>query len=110
MDAAAKGRLTTLISDLQGQRSLRNFARDLGVSLKTVQNWLEGDNLPSTRNLQKIAIAANMNVEQLYAYLNGQQIKYVPKVAEDVLRLALQLNDDERRRLAKLLIDNIGLN
>lgn len=107
MDAAAKKRLANLIGDLQGRRSLRVFAQDLGVSLKTVQNWLEGGTLPSTKNLQKIAIAANMNVEELYTYLNGQQIKYVPKVAEDVLRLALQLDKEQRRRLIKLLVDNI---
>ncbi|WP_414755604.1 helix-turn-helix domain-containing protein [Anabaena sp. CCY 9910] len=107
MDDGAKKRLAEMLVEVQGDRSVRQFAMDLGVALGTVQNWLQGAGFPSARNLEKIATASGTTIEELFAKLRGQEAIYTPKVAEDVLRIALQLNDEQRRRLIKLLVDSI---
>ncbi|MBN3948382.1 MAG: helix-turn-helix domain-containing protein [Nostoc sp. NMS7] len=106
MDDLAKQRLIDLLVRVQGDRSQREFARDLEITPGALQNWLLG-RVPSSDNLQKIATAAGMTIEQLFSELKGESSVYVPKVAEDVLQIALQLNNEQRRRLIKLLIDTI---
>lgn len=108
MDSAAKKRLAQILIRVQGDRSMRQFAMDLGVSLGTVQNWLQGSGFPSADNLGKIATAAGMSIEELFNEVRGQEkTPYTPKMAEDVLQVALLLDDEQRRRLIKLLVDHI---
>lgn len=106
MDEAGRRRLAELVKRLQGDRSQRKFASDLGVSPGALQNWLQG-RVPSSENLENLAIAAGMTIEELLNEIRGETTAYTPKVAEDVLQVALQLDNEERRRLVKLLIDNI---
>lgn len=108
MDDEARKRLARILTKVQGDRSVRQFAFDLGVALGTMQNWLQGSGLPSAKNLEKIATAAGMTVEELFDELNGKRTVFEPKRAEDVLQIALRLTDEERRRLIKLLVDVIG--
>lgn len=107
-EVEAKKRLARILAKVQGDRSQRQFAIDLGVGLATVQNWLSGQTFPSGKNLEKIAVAAGVNIEELFNQIKGNEAIYTPKVAEDVFQLALQLDDNERRRLIKLLVDVIG--
>lgn len=108
MDEGARRRLAEILKNVQGDRSVRQFALDLGVALGTVQNWLQGAGLPSLENLEKIAVAAGISVEELFAELRGEKTSPAPRKAEDVLQVAMQLDDEERRRLIKLLVDAIG--
>ena len=108
MDQGARVRLAAILKGVQGDRSVREFARDLNVSLGTMQNWLDATALPSIENLGKIATAARVSVQELYEAMNGEQQKTPPpKKAEDALPVVLQLSDKERRRLVKLLMDHI---
>ncbi|WP_099067897.1 helix-turn-helix transcriptional regulator [Nostoc linckia] len=107
MDDDAKRRLAQILARAQGVRSQRQLAMDLGVALGTVQNWLQGQGFPSSENLEKIAVAAGMSIEELFNQIKGENVSYSPKVAEDVLTIALQLDVEQRRRLIKLLVDNI---
>ncbi|MBD2364479.1 helix-turn-helix transcriptional regulator [Anabaena minutissima FACHB-250] len=108
MDGEAKKRLAQILIKVQGDRSVRQFALDLDVALGTMQNWLQGAGLPNANNLERIAAAAGMSIEELFAELRGEKISPTPRKAEDILQLALHLDDEERRRLIKLLVDAIG--
>lgn len=105
MDGDAKKRLAMIVAKAQGERSQRQFAKDLGVSQGTVQNWLGGVGFPSSENLERIAVAAGMTLEELFNQVKGEESISAPKVAEDVLQLARQLDKRQRKRLVKLLID-----
>ncbi len=108
MDQGSRRRLAQILKGIQGDRSVREFARDLDVSLGTMQNWLDATGLPSIENLGKIAAVVGMTVQELYDAMNGEQQQTpLPKKAEDVLHIVLQLDDRERRRLIKLLMDHI---
>lgn len=109
MDDESKRRLARILARARGDRSVRQFALDLGVALGTAQNWLQGSTFPSSRNLEKIAIATGMKIEELFKELRGENVDTSePKVAENVLQIALRLNSEEQRRLIKLLVDAIG--
>jgi transcriptional regulator with XRE-family HTH domain len=107
MEVGAKQRLAQILARVQGDRSVRQFALDLDVALGTMQNWLQGAGLPNAKNLEKIAVAAGMTIEELFAELRGETKTPSPKKAEDVLQIALLLDNEQRRRLIKLLVDNV---
>lgn len=109
MDEEAKKRLKQILEQVRAGRSQRQFARDLGVSLGTVQNWLSGDSFPSSEKLEKVAVVAGMSLEQLFVYLKGDDAtrRGNPEVAEDVLIHAKELNKEQQVRLLKLLIDEL---
>lgn len=96
-----------ILEEARRGRSVRQFALDLGVALGTMQNWLQGSGFPSAGNLEKIATAAGMSVEDLFRELKGEKTSPAPKKAEDVLQIALLLDNEQRRRLIKLLVDNV---
>lgn len=110
MDSQARKRLKEILESCRAGRSQRQFARDLGVSLGTVQNWLSGDSFPNSEKLEKVALVAGMSLEQLFVYLKGEEVTSLgePKVAEDVLVHAKSLNKSQQVRLLKLLIDEIA--
>lgn len=110
MDEEARKRLVQLLEFCRAGRSQRQFARDLGVSLGSVQNWLSGDSFPSSEKLEKVAVVAGMSLEQLFVYLKGEEVTNLgePKVAEDVLVQAKSLDKAQQVRLLKLLIDEIA--
>ncbi|HYX15074.1 MAG TPA: helix-turn-helix transcriptional regulator, partial [Nostoc sp.] len=86
MDEQARKRLAEIVIQARGERSQSQFAADLGVSLGAVQNWLKGQGMPSAKNLEKIATAAGMSLEELFTEINGGESEqvYRPHVAEDV--------------------------
>jgi transcriptional regulator with XRE-family HTH domain len=106
VDDGARERLMELIKKVKGDRDQRKFAKDTGVSLGAVQGWLKGK-IPRSDNLQKIAIAAGMSVDELLAEVRGEGVARTPKVAEEVLQAALQLDEEEQRRLIKLLVNRV---
>lgn len=106
MDELARRRLIELLIRVQGDRSQRIFARDLGVSPGALQNWLLG-RVPSSENLERIAAVAGMSIQELFNQINGESPVYTPQTAQEVLEIALHLNDEQRRLLIKLLVDNI---
>ena len=109
MDDDAKQRLKQILEQVRAERSQRQFARDLGVSLGTVQNWLSGDSFPNSEKLEKVAVAVGMSLEQLFVYLKGGATKPgEPRVAEDVLVQAKTLDKEQQVRLIKLLIDELA--
>lgn len=110
MDRFARQRLREVLKRVQGDRSVRQFAIDLDVALGTMQNWLQGTGLPSTRNLEKIARSAGMSVQELHDELVGNKnTPPEPKSPRDVFQVAVRNLDDEGlRELIKLLVEAIG--
>jgi transcriptional regulator with XRE-family HTH domain len=78
----------------------------MGVSLGAVQFWLKG-RVPSSKNLERIAAAANMSIEGLFNEIRGEDAKVSSKKAEDILLLALQLDEQQQKRLIKLLVNRV---
>ena len=106
MDQGARQRLVELIERVKGDRDQRKFAKDVGVSLGAVQGWLKGK-IPRSESLQKIAVAAGLTVDELFFEIKGEGAARTPKVAEEVLQSALQLDEEEQRRLIKLLVNRV---
>lgn len=109
MEEGSRERLAKIVSIAKGERSQSQFAMDLGVSLGAIQNWLKGQGMPSAKNLEKIATAAGMSLEELFSEISGGESKevYSPKVAEDVLQIAKKLDKQQRARLVRLLFDDL---
>ncbi|MCC5641080.1 helix-turn-helix domain-containing protein [Nostoc sp. CHAB 5844] len=104
-------KLATIIREARGDRSQGRFARDLGVNPGTLRNWELGDSEPSLDNLKAIADATGRNLLELIAQLTGVDTETLPepKVAEDVMAIALRLNKVEQFRLIQLLVAQMAI-
>ena len=67
-----KDRLSKLLKKTRGAISQREFSKRIGISLAALQGWEDARALPSTENLEKIAIACGMTFVDLSEYLNGR--------------------------------------
>lgn len=110
MDSFAQERLSSLIKNLRGERSQRNFAKSIGVSYASIRTWEEGESMPSVTNLKKIASYSNQSVEQLLDYLSGSEDKSskndlpVFTTADEVIPYLRQISKQEAVKLADFLI------
>ncbi len=109
MDKNFRVRLVEAIKRARGDRSQRQFARDLGLSQAAVQSWEKGESIPGLESLEAIAGSLAMTLEGLLMHLKGDKTddKPLPTVAEDVLLVAKYLPDEEKARLIKLLVDKL---
>ena len=55
MNAEYRQRLSDAVRRARGDRTMRRFAKDLGVSYPAVRSWEEGESLPGLENLEAIA-------------------------------------------------------
>ncbi|ALF55741.1 hypothetical protein ACX27_27435 [Nostoc piscinale CENA21] len=94
---------------VKGDRSVRQFALDLDVAVGTVQNWMSGSGLPNAENIEKIATAAGMSVQEFYDYLSGDEKTLEQKSSRDIFQIAVRNLDDEGiRELIVLLVGVVG--
>lgn len=68
-NAVAKRRLADLIKDLRGNETQRRFARSIGVSYTSIQDWEKQIRLPGKKNLQRIAQLQGWTYDQLVLFL-----------------------------------------
>src|SRR4028118_502392 len=68
MDSKSK-RLATLIQELRGSQSQRQFAKRLGVSPSSVNFWESHIAWPETENLEKLAALKGWSLSLLQTYL-----------------------------------------
>ncbi len=66
-------RLATLVVQLRGDLSQRQFAKKLGVSFSAVQSWESGMSWPGTQNLRNLAKLKGWSFEELQSCLEGEQ-------------------------------------
>lgn len=78
-----KSRIADLVVKARGDMSQNKFAELLGVASGTLQGWELGRSEPKLEHLETIAAAAGYKVEDVVAYISGEQL---PKpVSEDFI-------------------------
>lgn len=78
-----KSRIADLVVKARGEMSQNKFAELLGVASGTLQAWELGKSEPKLDHLETIASAAGYKVEDVIAYISGEQL---PKpVSEDFI-------------------------
>ncbi len=86
-------RLAALLIELRGNRSLREFAHQLGVSHNDVSRWESGKGEPRLRVLGNIAALRGWTLDELKTYLEGELPKRelsVQKIMADLRSLPLE--------------------
>ncbi len=109
MDEESRKRLAEILQKAKGERTLRQYAKDLEVSLGAVQNWISGKIFPSSEMLEKIAKSAGISLEEFFVQIRGESVKSFerPQKAEELLSLAQYLDKEQRIRLIKMLVDDV---
>ncbi len=105
-----RSRLSETVARLRGDRSIRRFAKDLGVSFPAARSWEEEESFPNLKNLEKIAQLDGKTLEEFLEYLRGDDW-IAPNeitVAEDLLVFIDHLPKAEKVRLAQLLITEVA--
>lgn len=68
-ETLAKQRLSELLKDLRGHQTQRQFAKLLGTSYTSIQDWEKSIRLPSKKNLKRIAQLKDWSYEKLVFFL-----------------------------------------
>lgn len=112
MDEKAQERLAKLLIGIQGDRTLRRFALDIGVKPGTLRKWVDRESLPTPVYLRLIAEVAGLSMDKLYAYLAGELEvgfdsipKNKPVSPETVVEMASRWPKDEVLRAIQLLAE-----
>lgn len=106
----SRQRLSETVARLRGDRSMRQFAKDVGVSFPAARSWEEGESFPNLDNLEKIAKLDGKTLEEFLEYLRGDEW-IAPELinkAEDALNFLDHLPRSEKARLAQLLIGEVA--
>ena len=113
MDSSPQERLAKFVIKLRAGRTQRSFARRLGVSYNAVRSWEMCESMPGITSLEKLAAYSGQSIEEVLAYLKGENNDELKKdvgelkVAEDFLPQIQNLSKEEVARLAKLLIEQL---
>jgi transcriptional regulator with XRE-family HTH domain len=108
---SVRSRLAELIRDLRGDSSQREFARLLGISYTTIQDWEKQIRLPSSKNLQRIAQLKGCTQTELLSYLFTDEGEVKPQEEdsiESIINYVQGLSSEQIQRLQKYLELNIG--
>jgi transcriptional regulator with XRE-family HTH domain len=106
-----KQKLSKLLKEKRGRQSQLKFCKALGVSLGTLQGWEDERSMPTTVNLERIAVILGKTFTELNENLNGceydspesiailvRRIKALP--AEDFAPVFKSVMDHAMERLA----------
>lgn len=94
LSVEAKERLSELVSELRAGRSLRDYAKVLGVSASTVRAWEKGEAEPLLYQMEILADQRGWSFPYFYYYIKGKS----PSL-NDVGSLLSLLNHSEQVRL-----------
>ena len=103
MNKEQRQRLSELIREIRGERSLRELARELEVSAVSVNSWEKGDSVPGIESLDAIAHAKGWTIYKLLAYLRGDNLS---PSTDEIFAQAMELSPKEKIRLASLLLSS----
>ncbi|MCA6508856.1 MAG: hypothetical protein IM565_02275 [Pseudanabaena sp. M109S1SP2A07QC] len=102
-------KLSEILKTAQGDRSVRKFAKEFGVSHVTLGTWIDCSAFPERESLEKIAGVLGRSLDDLLTDLRGDLVPDIsPKKAEDLLPLTNNLSDTEAFRLATLLLERVN--
>lgn len=75
-------KLATLVRELRGNLSLRDFAEMIGATHTDVRRWESGKGEPRLRVLGKIAAIRGWTLDELMLYLEGEQLPKEPRIPQ----------------------------
>ncbi|MDG2990556.1 helix-turn-helix domain-containing protein [Candidatus Synechococcus calcipolaris G9] len=107
MNLEAKQRLGILVRKTRSDRSLREFARLVGVAPTTIQGWENGDYIPEIDNLAKIAALAGLTLEELIAYVENREV-IEPKAVDRIVHQIRKLPISEVAIIVKVGADRLA--
>lgn len=87
------------IRELRGEKSQSDFAAEVGIPLRTYQNYESGERMPKGQALQKIAQACNVPVEYI---LTGDETGLRQQLSKDLDQLHADVQA-EIERMPRLL-------
>jgi len=102
-----KQRLSKLLRELQGDLSLRTFARKIHINYASVSAYIHGDSYPESKNLEKIATAKGWTLEELEAHLEDRPLEPV-KPVEEVLRDVRVMSPEDATKVAEAALHRIA--
>lgn len=101
-------RLSEKLHLLLGGRTIRTFAKDVGIPYGTIQTWFAGESLPG--DLEKSSIVAGwlgMTLDEFKAFLDGANPKPREASLEEILALASQLPEADKMRLLHTIMGQL---
>lgn len=74
--------LATLLKELRSERSLREFADEIGATHVSLRSWESGKGEPRMRVLRKIAALKGWTLDELMVYLEGEAPTKGPSIPQ----------------------------
>jgi transcriptional regulator with XRE-family HTH domain len=112
-ETLAKRHLAELLRELRGSETQRQFAKRLGTSYTSIQDWEKQIRLPSEKNLQRIAQLKGWTYEELILFLFGNDAQSAIATTEPlkiIMACVPKLSPAQRQELSDYFtskIDNI---
>lgn len=75
-------KLATLLKELRGNCSFRDFAEKIGATHTDVRRWESGKGEPRLRVLGKIAALRGWTLDELMVYLEGEALPKEPRIPQ----------------------------
>ncbi len=103
-DYEPRERLIELLSEMQGDSSLRALARRLKVNYASLSSYIMGEQFPEARNLEKIAIVKGWTRKELEAHLEGRSVEPTQSI-DEILQNVRTLSPKDALRVARVALD-----
>ena len=100
-------KLATLIKELRGNCSFREFAATIGTTHTNVRQWEFGKGEPSLRVLRKIAAQRGWTLDELMVYLEGPALPKGPRIPQ-LLAEVRSLPFEDAVQVAKVALETIA--
>ena len=100
-------KLATLIKEMRGNCSFREFAGIIGTTHTNVRQWESGKGEPSLRVLRKIAAQRGWTLDELMVYLEGSALPKGPRIPQ-LLAEVRSLPFEDAVQVAKVALETIA--
>jgi transcriptional regulator with XRE-family HTH domain len=109
-DTLAKQHLAELLRELRGSETQRQFAKRLGTSYTSIQDWEKQIRLPSEKNLLRIAQLKDWTYEELILFLFGNDARSAIATTEPlkiIMACLPKLSPEQRQQLSDYFMSKI---
>lgn len=100
-------KLATLVRELRGSLSLRDFAEKISATHTDVRRWESGKGEPRLRVLGKIAALRGWTLDELMVYLEGEALPKGPRIPQ-LLAEVRSLPFEDALQVAKVALETIA--
>lgn len=102
----ARERLSTFITRLMGDRSQREFCKEIGATIGSLNSWVNKKGFPSTNYLRKLAEYSGQDFNDFLEWLepNSEEIRQ-PATVKKAISYTNYLTEEQIADLALILID-----